>query len=426
METTVVPDASAVLVYQPSFMTTDSPDGLWLCTDAADAAAIQINAAALALGGGVAELRQAAPFLEAFPFVLVVGASQERRLALAQLVQQAVPSVEVCVTEQAAYRGCQSVVELRDTYGLAAVDALALQQYELPPWGLLSMSRVEAVDMAALPCTPSGIQELDRLIGGFYGGEVSVWTGRRKEGKSTMLGLPILAALGAGKRVCVYSGELPAWRYKAWLVNMAAGPEHLTARTLPSGRQVWTPQPEVQAQIDLWWQDRLFVVDNEALNIHQSQTLLRVFRYCARRFQCSMYVVDNLMTVELPTEDYYRAQGRFVGQLSAFAHETGAHVHLVAHRRKGTGRGEADEVSGSSEITNRADNLLCVSRESGLNTGWAATLEVLNNRDFGQTGAVRMHFDAPSRRFYSQSPTWACGWEEGPQQTQLEVPPAAR
>lgn len=412
METTPVPDASAWLLYNPSFMSVDSPEGLWLCVEAEDAAVIAINAVALPAGGGRENFRAAREFLEAFPQVLVVGADPQKRRSLAQLLRSTLPQLQISLTEQESYRGCGSVGELKEKFGLAAVDALGEKRHPLGPWGLLEVSDVGAVDLFSLPRTSSGLPELDRMIGGFFAGEVSVWTGKRKEGKSTLLGLPILAALRLGQRVCVYSGELPAWRYKSWLLNMAAGPDHLWARKLDTGRLLWFPTPEVAAQIDLWWRDRLFLVDNQAEDIHQGEKILAVFRQAAARYGCTVFVVDNLMTVELPTEDYYRSQGKFVGQLSAFAHETGSHVHLVAHRRKGgPGKADADEISGSAEITNRADNTFSISRESLLDGTRDATLTLLNNRDFGETGDIPLQFDQASRRFFTKSVNWKAGWE---------------
>ena len=414
MQTTAVPEADRWLLYNPSFLSVDGPEGLWLCTAPEDAAAISINAAALPAGAGADHLRNAKAFLEAFSEVLIVGADPERRQELARLVQGTLPGLTVSETAQEVYRGCGSVVELKEKYGLGALDKLGQGKRRLPPWGLLEASQVEAVDLFDLPRNSSGLPELDRLIGGFFAGEVSVWTGKRKEGKSTLLGLPILAALRAGAKVCVYSGELPAWRYKSWLLNMAAGPDSLWARKLDTGRLLWFPPPEVRAQIDLWWAGRLFIVDNQAENIHQGEKILGVLRTAAERYGCTVFVVDNLMTVELSTDEYYRAQGRFVGQLSTFARETGSHVHLVAHRRKNsTGKGDADDVSGSAEITNRADNTFSVCRESELDGTRDATLSILNNRDFGESGEIALHFDQASRRFYTKSAHWCAGWEEG-------------
>ena len=427
MQTRPVPDASQYLTYEPRFIDPSAPEGLWLCTDVEDVAAIEINAACVAAGAPADALCRARSFFEAFLYVLVVGANPGKRAALADALRQQVPSVEVCVTAQSVYRGCSSVRELRDTHGLDALNDLCTDVEELPPYGLVEMSAVENVDISRQPHAKSGIPALDKLIGGLYDGEVSIWTGKRKEGKSTMLGLPILAALREGRKVCVYSGELPTWRYKAWLLAMAAGPENLMEEGTDTDKTVWTPKPEIARQIDLWWKGRLFQFDNAVADIHRPDTLLGLMRYAWKRYGCSVFVVDNLMTVDLAGEDYYRAQSRFTGQLVDFAHETRTHVHLVAHRRKGgTGkgsRGDSDDVSGSGDITNRADNTFAVSRNTDEESPFDAQLEVLANRDFGATGVINLNFDVRSRRYYASNVNWRCGWEsqEPMQQTFTEL-----
>lgn len=427
MQSKMLPNASPYLTYEPRFMNPDSPDGLWLCTDVEDVAAIEINAACISAGAPGDALTRCRAFFEAFPFVLVVGADSSRRAALADALRKQVPSVEICITTQGVYRDCFSVRELRDKHGLDALERLWEDADELPPYGLVEMSSVENVDISRQSHAKSGIPALDKLIGGLYDGEVSIWTGKRKEGKSTMLGLPILAALREGRKVCVYSGELPTWRYKAWLLSMAAGPEHLVEEGTDTGKSVWTPHPEITHQIDLWWKDRLFQFDNSVADIHRPETLLGLMRYAWKRYGCSVFVVDNLMTVDLAGEDYYRAQSRFTGQLVDFAHETKAHVHLVAHRRKGgTGKGskgDSDDVSGSADITNRADNTFAVSRITDKDSPFDAQLEVLANRDFGATGIINLNFDIRSRRYYASNVNWRCGWEssETSQQTMTEL-----
>ena len=112
MQSTSLPDASQFLVYEPRFMDPSSPDGLWLCTDLEDAAAIQINAAALPVGATADNLNRARSFLEAFHFVLVVGPDESKRRALADALRRQVPSVEVCITANSVYHGCTSIREL--------------------------------------------------------------------------------------------------------------------------------------------------------------------------------------------------------------------------------------------------------------------------------------------------------------------------
>lgn len=66
---------------------------------------------------------------------------------------------------------------------------------------------VESVDIYSLPRIFSGIPELDRIIGGFYFGQVILLTGRRGEGKSTFMGQLMAEALDQGYSGLAYSGR---------------------------------------------------------------------------------------------------------------------------------------------------------------------------------------------------------------------------
>ena len=148
-------------------------------------------------------------------------------------------------------------------------------------------------------------------------------------------------------------------------------------------------------------------------------------QYTRKRFGCSVFVLDNLMTVSLPGEDKYNAQSAFVGQLVDFAHEASVHVHLVAHRRKGGtqkgSKGDSDDVSGSADITNRADNTFSVSRIEDEDSPFDAALEILANRSYGVTGIINLKFDIRSRRYYQGNLNWKCGWEkESAEQDQMQ------
>ena len=414
MQTTPTPDASRYLVYNDALMTTQ--EGLWLCTTAEDAAVVGVNAAALSITTTYDMLPHAKEFFEAFPYILVLGTDEGKRSSLVNALRKYVPSVEVWTSaSQSVYCGCTSLDELRAKKGFAYIEeVLPMDVVEIPPHGLLEVSSIDDVDLSRLPHARSGIPNLDKMIGGLYEGELSIWTGKRKEGKSTMIGIPILTAIKEGRAVFVYSGELPAWRYKAWLTAMAAGPDYVDPSTTETGKTVWTPRPEIRNQIDMWWKDKLYIADNKVSEMHNPDVLLDMMRYAHKRYKCSIFVIDNLMTISLPGEDKYNAQSGFVGRLVDFAHETSSHVHLVAHRRKGGSekkRGDSDDVSGSSEITNRADNLFGVSRIEEEESPYDARLEIILNRSYGETGFIDMHFDPKSRRFYLQNANWSCGWE---------------
>ena len=96
--------------------------------------------------------------------------------------------------------------------------------------GLLNLADVDCERKLNADRVLSGFRQLYAGIGGFSPGDLSVWTGKRGEGKSTLLGQMMLEAINQGHRVCVYSGEFPKHRFKLTLMQQAAGGRHVVKR----------------------------------------------------------------------------------------------------------------------------------------------------------------------------------------------------
>ena len=291
---------------------------------------------------------------------------------------------------------------------------------EVPAYGLIDLADVTPLDMTKIPKVASGIAELDRAIGGFMMGDVSVWTAKRGSGKSTLLSQVCLEAVQAGERVCVYSGELRAERFQSWFHLQAAGSRNIreyfdtvTERTVP-----YVPR-ETADRIREWYRGRIYIYDNAIAEGGEASSILKVFEVAAKRYNCRVFLVDNLMTAQFEEQrdsNYYRAQSAFVGKLVEFANRYNVHVHLVAHPRKTNGELENDDVAGSGDITNRAANVFGMERvpEDKKNmAGFSTGLKILKNRWDGATRKIGLNFDPVSRRFYatSGSPDKHYGWE---------------
>ena len=95
----------------------------------------------------------------------------------------------------------------------AVVNALAAVK-ETPVEGLINFADVQMTDILKIPRTLSGIKSLDKKVGGFLEGDLTVWTGKRGCGKSSVLNQIGLDAIDQGKNLCIYSGEIPADRLK--------------------------------------------------------------------------------------------------------------------------------------------------------------------------------------------------------------------
>ena len=307
-----------VLLYDPAWIDTGLPTGFWLMDSPEDVLAVQINAGLLRERFPQEAAGACEAFLMQFPYVLLVAADRERRAALERTARALFPNVVLLRVEDKGFRGCASVRELRDSFGVKAVDQLLLEAVELPCAGLLDLADVKQPDFSSMDKVLSGIPNLDRALGGFYLGELSVYTRSRVEGKSTILNQMLLESIDQGHPVCAYSGELPAWKFKYWASLQAAGPDNIMVQKDPqSGREIPRPTPFAQQLIDDWWRGRYLLYDIGTNTYHDTAGILRIFQYAYRRYGARVFLVDNLMTARFKTgdRDFYRAQSEFVAQL---------------------------------------------------------------------------------------------------------------
>ena len=193
---------SDTLLFQERFLDPSLNTGLWWCLDYDGVEAVQINAVCKAVSATWNEVGACREFVGQFPFILVAvpPGSAQREIAEELLARF---GAFVCLPADEAWLGCATVRELREKGGIKAVERLLLGGRELPVNGLLNIADVEQEEPVSKNRTLSGLPALDRAVGGFSGGELSVWTGKRGEGKSTLLSQFIPEAVARGKRGCV-------------------------------------------------------------------------------------------------------------------------------------------------------------------------------------------------------------------------------
>jgi twinkle protein len=232
----------------------------------------------------------------------------------------------------------------------------------------------------------------------FRPGEYSVWTGINGHGKSLMNNQVLLGLMAQGERVCVFSGELPAVAQFKRLVKQATGLDR--------------PTPGFINAVADWVQDRMWI-----FNVAGTATLdrlLEVFAYAARRYGVRHFVIDSLMMLGDVPEDgpgAFSAQKSAVQKVTAFAKLHGGHMHLIAHPRKGGDESKAPgklDVSGSSRITDAADNVFSVwsaGKEEGQQDDKPdALLELLKQRNGDvQHRKLWLWFNAAAKQYTTTS-----------------------
>ncbi len=411
--------AGEFLLMEPLYLDPDQPTGLWFCDCPENVLSVQLNAVCLRPEADWEDVGKCLDFIRRFKYVVIVCPNESQRESMVRELRPRLPAVALYVVEGTGFRGRPTMRSYIETYGGSDLGALLMSAVELPAYGLVDLAAVPPRDLTKVPRVLAGFPYLDQNTGGFFASEVSIWTGKRGSGKSTILSQILLSALDQGRRVCAYSGELDAGQFREWIDLQAAGPEHVCLRKDPlTGKRLYRVKEPVRQRISGWLEGKFWLFDLNCASVHDEDRILAQFEYANLRYGADVFLVDNIMTVELKDRgDFYRAQSRFVGRLTAFAKRHQAHVHMVVHPRK-TDDGKvrsADDVGGSGDITNRADNVFLMGTALVNENGQAVErpqLSIQKNRDFGSRGYVNLTFDKKSRRLSEagQDPNRAFGW----------------
>lgn len=344
-------------------------------------------------------------WLEKFKKIVLFGDNDDPGREMTQKLVKRLGAYRCWTIPSESYKNCKDVNEILYRYGKDAIrEAIAAAQ-AVPIAGLLNLADIKPLDIKNMPKALSGISVLDSAIGGFLLGELSIWTGKRGNGKSTLLGQILLESINQGIPVAAYSGELPAAHFQYWINLQAAGEGYIKNYHDPMrGKDIYYLEQSVLEKIKAWYDGKFFLYDNTVDGSPEETSILKVFEYAVRRYDCKVFLVDNLMTARtdsLTERDFYHQQSKFVGELVSFAKSFGVHIHLVAHPKKTPGKLENDDVSGSGDVTNRADNVFSLERvapEKG--KPYDTVLKTLKNRFFGSNKEVGLKYSKISRRLY--------------------------
>ncbi len=274
---------------------------------------------------------------------------------------------------------------------------------------IISLSDVADVDYTKRERVTSGIKEIDRKIGGFYMGEVSIWTGKTGQGKSTFVNQMVCEAINQSYCVCLYSGELINSQLQNWINLQLAGEENIISFIDEyTGKISYGISKELKRQIQNWYRDKLYIYNNEfEMESVSHASIVDIFKKAYQKYGCRVFVVDNLMSarfINKSKDDYYTQQSCFVGELVAFAKSSNVHIHIIAHPKKTVNENlESEDISGTMDIANRADNVFVISKtdkEKYPDRQEDGKFVIRKNRSDGINNCVfNLYFNKKSRRF---------------------------
>ena len=273
----------------------------------------------------------------------------------------------------------------------------------------------------------SGTNVIDKQMMGLEKGAVSLVSGLRGGGKSTLLTGWMLNAVQDGHTVVCYSGELSDRNFMRWMFLQAAGKAN--TRRSAMYENYYTTAKETDDKIAEWLGERFWLYNNSYGN--NFQKVYDLIQEKTVEKKADFVVIDNIMALDLSgaDKDKYEAQTKFMWMLKNLAKITNAHVLFVAHPRKAAGFLRLDDVSGSGNIGNIVDNAFIVHRNNddfrNLTKAWykradtwegysgTNVIEVCKNRDSGiQDLFIPLWYEPQTKRMKNfQGENVVYGWD---------------
>jgi twinkle protein len=179
--------------------------------------------------------------------------------------------------------------------------------------------------------------------------ELTIWSGYNGHGKSLVLTQVILSAMKQGEKAAIASLEL--------------NPVQTLRRMVCQASCLEWDEITTSAIDDFFDSTTDFLSLYSEVGDIEPHRVIAMCRYCASH-GIGHVVIDSLMKCGT-VEGEYSQEKKLVNSLQNIAKNTGIHIHLVAHAKKG--KDEFDmpgkfDVAGSTMITNIADNVMTVSR----------------------------------------------------------------
>ena len=205
----------------------------------------------------------------------------------------------------------------------------------------------------------SGFPTYNYNDSGMKGGNLTLLTGRRNQGKTTFSRQLIIAAAMQQQKVFVWYGEGTKEIEKGYLARLIANADEIKTYDNGYGRTVWSANEEAERRYDEQL-GRFIDMYEKPLRLAVPVFEDLISRMTDKaRLGCKLFVIDNMMKLTADQYDTFKAQQMIVTKLKEFADYHGVHIVLIAHPKKGEG---AQSISGAMEQENTADTILRFTR----------------------------------------------------------------
>lgn len=248
---------------------------------------------------------------------------------------------------------------------------------------------------------PTGFKSLDDALNDLVPAGVTLVTGRSFEGKTTFVRQIAANAIETQNKVLWVMGENLIQNELDRLYQLIIGANTSAFDTVKvNKRYLIAPKPHILEALKRWHSNKLKIIHKSEAKLKSTDELFNLLEKQVIRDKPNLIIIDNLMSVLTTTAvEKNEKQADFMQRCSDLSKLYSLHIILVLHPSKLYRKGkqmEFEEISGTSDLPNKADNILVVrknhddDKDSDDPDGY---IDIIKNKLWGDTLTVETKFD---------------------------------
>ena len=248
---------------------------------------------------------------------------------------------------------------------------------------------------------PTGIKSIDEALNDLAPGCLTLVTGRSNGGKTTFVKQVIANAINKHNKVYLMNGENDTEMLINEIYQTVIGRNEKYYTLVKINKKYRKePKPSVLKKLQEWHRNKFYIFNKGDSRLKTIDELMAMLENDIKYNQYNLIVIDNLMSIlSVNSAEKYEQQADFVQRLCDLAKAYKTHIILVLHPNKTYQKGsemDFEQISGSSDIYNKADNIIAVTRvydEEEKSKGIDGYLQVLKNRYYGELTKVPVVYE---------------------------------
>jgi len=248
---------------------------------------------------------------------------------------------------------------------------------------------------------PTGLPTVDNAINDLAPGCVTLIAGRSNGGKTTFTKQIMANAIDKNNKVYLISGEGSQEALINEIYQCIIGRDNSSYDTIKINKRYHKePKKDVLEAIQLWHKGKFTLFNKGESKLKTMEELFKMVEYEIKINKFDLVVIDNLMSIlSSRASEKLEDQAEFVQRCCDLSKAYHTHIIIVLHPNKTYKKGDDmdfEQISGSSDIANKADNIISVIREydqEEIDKGINGQICVLKNRYYPELPKCEVAFE---------------------------------